>query len=391
MRPTLYVAMVDDWELRGNGSGDPRQMQFGPMRELVRIYGEEGIRSTFMAEMMQQLTFRTFQDQYPELRDLADEWDEIVLETYLKGHDVQLHIHSQWYGARYENGCWVLPGHWQMTRYDVSIARQMLVAGRDYLQALLRRINPEYRCVAYRAGAWCIAPSAYMIRLLCDIGIDLDISIAAGLRFKTRHVDLDYTNCEESFLPFFPAVDDARKLASEPTPLVCTPTNEFTAGLFNAVRWRVRNQIRQRLQARHAAAASDNAKQAETVAEGYREWEDLSCRSVAGRIADTLRRARNTHFISDIARLDYPLLAQMMEKNRERARRTGLTDVPIVLENHTKDILTFSDIARFAHDLATADDIKTVTLSEVSNLLRAGKFLVRSREGLGRISEPTVA
>ena len=54
MRPTLYVAMVDDWELRGNGSGDPRQMQFGPMRELVRIYGEEGIRSTFMAEMMQQ-------------------------------------------------------------------------------------------------------------------------------------------------------------------------------------------------------------------------------------------------------------------------------------------------------------------------------------------------
>jgi hypothetical protein len=81
----------------------------------------------------------------------------------------------------------------------------------------------------------------------------------------------------------------------------------------------------------------------------------------------------------------------MMEKNRERARRTGLTDVPIVLENHTKDILTFSDIARFAHDLATADDIKTVTLSEVSNLLRAGKFLVRSREGLGRISVPTVA
>ncbi len=38
MKPTIYLALVDDWELSGNGSGDIRELQFQPMRELVRIY-----------------------------------------------------------------------------------------------------------------------------------------------------------------------------------------------------------------------------------------------------------------------------------------------------------------------------------------------------------------
>jgi len=383
--------MVDDWELRGNGSGDPREMQFAPMRKLVRIYGEEGIRSTFMVEVMQQLTFRKFQDKHPELGQLADEWDEIVLETYSKGHDVQLHIHSQWYGAYFENGRWILPGHWQITRYDESISRQMLVAGRDYLQGLLRRINPEYRCVAYRAGAWCLAPSEYMIRLLSEIGIELDISMAAGLRFRTRHVELDYTNCEESFLPFFPAMNDARRVADQPGSLVCVPTNVFTGGIFNATRWRVRNQILRRFRPKNSVSAPADCQNGEKGREQTGDWDDVSRQSLKGRVIDTVKRLCNTHFVSDIAQLDYALLTQMMERNRERARSAGVTELPLVLENHTKDILTFEHIARFAHDLGAADDVRTVTLSELPALLRAGKFAVRSGHGLRYISEPQIA
>ena len=127
MPPTLYVALVADWELRGNGTGNPRGMQFEPMRQLVRIFKKEGLRSSFNVEVMQQLAFRRFQQEYPELRELADEWDEVVLETYSKGHDMQLHVHSQWHGARYEDGRWILPGYWQITKYPYSTARDMLL------------------------------------------------------------------------------------------------------------------------------------------------------------------------------------------------------------------------------------------------------------------------
>ena len=83
MKPRVYLAFVDDWELSGTGSGNIREIQFEPMRELVRIYNSNGIRGSFNAEMMQQLTFRKFEAAHPELKLLADEWDEVVRETYM--------------------------------------------------------------------------------------------------------------------------------------------------------------------------------------------------------------------------------------------------------------------------------------------------------------------
>ena len=56
MKPTIYLAFVDDWELSGTGAGSVRELQLGPMRELVRIYNAHGVRGSFNAEVMQQLT-----------------------------------------------------------------------------------------------------------------------------------------------------------------------------------------------------------------------------------------------------------------------------------------------------------------------------------------------
>ena len=52
---TVHLALVDDWELSGNGSADIRRLQLEPMRRLVSIYNRLGIRGSFNAEVMQQL------------------------------------------------------------------------------------------------------------------------------------------------------------------------------------------------------------------------------------------------------------------------------------------------------------------------------------------------
>jgi hypothetical protein len=75
---TIHLALVDDWELSGSGSGDPQDLQFRPMRKLAKIYNSYGIRASFNAEVMQQLAFRDFETQHPHLKSLADEWDETI-------------------------------------------------------------------------------------------------------------------------------------------------------------------------------------------------------------------------------------------------------------------------------------------------------------------------
>ena len=48
MKPTIYLALTHDWELRGDGSGDIEEIQFAPMRRLLEVYEKFGARTTFL-------------------------------------------------------------------------------------------------------------------------------------------------------------------------------------------------------------------------------------------------------------------------------------------------------------------------------------------------------
>ncbi|HEY9502643.1 MAG TPA: hypothetical protein VIR01_13505, partial [Pyrinomonadaceae bacterium] len=75
--------------------------------------------------------------------------------------------------------------------------------------------------------------------------------------------------------------------------------------------------------------------------------------------------------------LDYPLMMEMLDSIRKRARASGLTDVPVVLENHTKDIQNFSDLERFLEKAVASSDIRFVTLTELARNLKQ-KFTIKT-------------
>src|SRR5436190_21069100 len=67
----IYLALTHDWELRGDGSGDIEEIQFAPLRRLLKIYEKFGARTTFLPDVMQQITFRNRENDHPELKPLA--------------------------------------------------------------------------------------------------------------------------------------------------------------------------------------------------------------------------------------------------------------------------------------------------------------------------------
>lgn len=374
-KPTIHLALVDDWELRGNGSGDVRELQFQPMRRLRGIYNRIGIRGSFNAEVMQQLTFRKHQDAHPQFRALADDWDEIVTETFRQGHDIQLHVHPQWQNAEYKDGDWKLTSDWSILNYPREAAHRMLEDAKTYLEQLLTRVDPNYRCLSFRSGAWCIAPSPHMLELLVKLGIVFDISIVAGVLYDTRNIKLDYTNCEEEFLPYYPVMSDARRVSDQVEPIICVPTNSFYASrkyVLSSHMQKVGGKFKQRV----APTASDMGNAGMT--EAYGEWAETG---VMRRVYQkgVVPYIRGKHTISDLAQLDYQLLKEMLGSIRKRARQSGLSDVPIVLENHTKDLRNFSVIEQFLEEAAGSSDVKFITLRELAMDLKQGKFKIKTR------------
>jgi len=374
MQPSIYLAFVDDWEVRGNGTGDPRVLQFEPMRKLVKIFNNHGVRGSFNAEVMQQLAHRNQQERFPELKVIADEWEQVVMETFRQGHDVQLHVHPQWLGANYRgHGNWKLDGDWSILNYPPQQARAMLVSGKRYLETLLRQIDPAYTCVSFRAGSWCVAPSDSLLPILSELGFVFDMSIVAGIRYDTPQVKLDYVPCQEPFLPYYPDMRDARRVSHSVEPIVCIPTNTFPSPRVVLARAALR-KIVQKLGKRHAATMP--------VASRGRSGNEWTNKNESGPLGTTRKLLKRYILgqieIADLAQMDLAMMRQMMSHIRRQAAKSGLAGVPVILENHTKDIHDFSDIEHFVAEVARSQDVKTVTLTEIAHGLRNGTFKARA-------------
>lgn len=376
-QPTIYLALTDDWELRGDGSGDMDAIQLSPMRRLASLYEANGARGSFFAEVMQQRTFRRYQAEYPELKTLADDWEAQVKDVYQRGHDIQLHIHPQWTRAEYQNGSWKLEGKWSLLDHSPEEADRLILEGKQFLEDLLRPIDPDYRCLAFRAGAWCVAPSPHILSQLAKAGIILDASIVEGIDIQTKNLQLNYKNCEESFLPFYPNMEDARKVSSQKEAIICVPTCHFIEPKWLTLRRHMK--IAWRLVRKCFAGNNKEANGAGPQSSEYREWERVNA-STLSKMVRQLQPYLNkgAYQIGDLSALEYPWLCCMMKSIRQRARSSRLPEIPVILENHTKEIGNFKDIERFISDCARAEDVRFITLTELAARLQNGQFEIQT-------------
>jgi hypothetical protein len=367
----IHLALTHDWELRGDGSGDIEEIQFAPLRRLLEIYKKFGARTTFMPDVMQQLRFRSLEDKHPELKALAESWDEHVREAFQQGHDIQLHLHSQWSDAKYEEGKWELRGEWSLLKYDPDGAKAMIAESKRYLENLLRPLDSNYRCIAFRGSALAIAPSTRLLSSLADLGIEIDVSVAPGFYLNNQTLQLDYRECAETFLPYSPRMDDARQVSLRRERIVCVPLNHFYGSRGEVTRQNI-SLARSRLKesGSEALAASSERSRLDSQRSGLgRIYEKL--------IAPAIKRK---YFVSDLSRLNYPLMKEMLASIRRRARDSGLSQLPIVITNHPKDIRDWSGLERFVGEIAEAEDIEFITLGEMSEKLRGGEFQIRTAE-----------
>ena len=358
----IYLVFTDDWELRGDGSGDIERIQFAPMRRLLDIFEKHGMQCTFMAEMMQQLAFRALQDEHPELKPLADEWDEHLSDAYRRGHDVQLHLHTQWSDARYD-GKWRLGGSWSILNYSAEEAAQMIDDGKRYLENVLRAVDDKYKCIAFRASYLAAAPSPTLFNELAKQGIEIDSSITGGLRVNTDDVQIDYTSCEEDFQPFYPQMGDARRVSNQNESVVCAPIFNFTGSRLNAVR-----QIVLKVSSKVGADSSSGS---------YTPLERTSLVSAVNEkvVKPMLFGKRHT---ADVSKLDFSLLREMLSAIRTRARANGVGQAPVVVTNHSKYMTDFEAFDEFLGEIAAAADVKTITMTQLASMLRNGEFEIRT-------------
>lgn len=192
-----------DYELYGNGSGNVFKHIIEPTKRLLAIADAYGLKYTFFFEVI-------------EYWKLKEEWNKgnnmgygdnpikamenQIREAYRKGHDVQLHLHPQWVDAYWQNGKWIVDHEkWRLGGYqgegDDSLVN-LLKRGKQTLENLLKPVNPDYQCIAIRAGGYNIQPSKEIVAAMKETGLLVDSSIYPGGKETGVLSNYDYSSID---------------------------------------------------------------------------------------------------------------------------------------------------------------------------------------------------
>jgi hypothetical protein len=204
----LGLIISNDWELYGDGSGDYFEIQYRPLQALLDRVETYGAKLTVMAEVGQQWAHKKISEKESGAREIVDSWESILMDTVKRKNDVQLHLHPQWLNAEYKNKKWNLDfNYWAISRLPEAKIEKVLEEGKQYLDSLLKPINPDYECIAFRAGAYCIEPSQVVIQKLLKSGIICDTSVSKGMYNPSFY---DYRDAYSNVLPWFVSPEDIK-------------------------------------------------------------------------------------------------------------------------------------------------------------------------------------
>lgn len=363
----IHILLTLDYEIFGNGTGDVRRDVVEPTRRLLALCEQHAAKMTIMFEVGEYWAFQAYDQEL--CRDLgyspACEMEAQMLEVVGRGHDVQLHLHPQWIGARYERGGWQLNGgSWRLADMpddwgeptDVHSIIGALSHGKGTLERMLRQSQPDYRCTCFRAGGFYAQPSGAIIRAMKQVGILLDSSVVKGYR-RGRPWAVDYSQVTTA-KPCWWTTEE--HLTSEGQPgvnLLELPVSSRLQSYWkNFHPAKLRTTLRRR---RREALSNKMTGQTKNLAS-----------------VPTLRTILGSLTRPHCSTFDFcKLTSRDMWRRLDRLRDTG---GPVVLIGHTKDFFDAGYLQRF---LAAAAQDAALRFSTLSEYLRA--CLAADSPGLG--------
>ena len=190
----LHLSITFDYELfMGENYKDEREILINPTQKLALMLNELGISATFFADVCCPMRYRQLEKtEFPKM------FDNQLVELISLGHDVQLHIHPNWLTATDVGSNVVFDRNsyrihnWSGENEDYGKVAEIINYGKEYLNNVLLPEFPEYKCIAFRAGGYCLQPEKNISDILYDAGIRIDSSACMGFSYCGGGMYYDY-------------------------------------------------------------------------------------------------------------------------------------------------------------------------------------------------------
>lgn len=184
----MKLAITLDYEIFLNDHvGTVENSLIKPMNKILDICARNGIRLTAFVDSAFLYMLNKLKESYPKLQKDYDMVCGNVRDIVSAGHDVQLHIHPQWYFCTYDGEDWEMDwNHYKLSDMQEEEAFRLFKESKELLEDIV-----GYKLTAYRAGGYSIQEFNYS-KCFRENGISVDSSVLTGCRLLTETHYYDY-------------------------------------------------------------------------------------------------------------------------------------------------------------------------------------------------------
>jgi hypothetical protein len=194
---TIYILYSADYELfLGGNYCNETEVLIKPTNNLLDLFDNLKIPITLFADIFSILRYKE-----QNLFDFPANAENQLKDAIRRGHDVQSHVHPHWNFTQIEqNNYKVNLDYFLLGNLDnnktllYSKIRNYLKTSKKYLNDVLKQVNNNYNCIAFRSGGYGLQPhSNIVIKALIDSGFIIDSSIVPDFIFKSNVNSIDFS------------------------------------------------------------------------------------------------------------------------------------------------------------------------------------------------------
>lgn len=197
----MKLILTFDYELFGDGTGDVFTHMIEPTNIILKMCDNYGIKITLFVEILEYIRLKDKWNKGNRMgytRNPIEAIEHQIQQAAVNGHDIQLHIHPQWYNASFDNGGWKLDlTRWRLGGFRVSPeygVKELISECKTELEKIITPILPGYKCTVLRAGGYNIMPSDEIYNAMCLVGLNVDSSLYPGGYENGKLSNYDYHN-----------------------------------------------------------------------------------------------------------------------------------------------------------------------------------------------------
>jgi len=357
----IKLMFHDDWELWGDGSGDIHELMFDPAKRILDICDKYGAKYTFFAEFGQQL--HMLKSPLKKHRKNAAAWERFLIDAVQRGHDVQLHFHPQWIGAKYKNGKWELDfTKWSIASLEKEEIYTWLKKGVDYLTGLLKPYCGDYSVCSFRAGGWRAQPSRNLITALQELQVIADVTVIKGLKIENDGFgNVDFSYAHSNILPWKADIDDVAKEDTNGSSVICMPVYSEIRFLPTILIEFLNNPLSIVYDRKRKYQKSINKERKPE----YFKRKNTNKQSATNSIFGKLYNKR--YFWCNFGYIHYSTIISSLNNAIRYGKKNAIKELPFILMTHSKGFNSYENFDNLLRKLSTK---KSVEFNTTRNVVR---------------------